>query len=149
VLFCVGALSWLVADTGITTTGIVIRSIISGAGSSALILMSISMLGDTMAYDRSLTGLHREGLLSAIIAVVEKASFAAGVAILGLVLKAADYVPTFGGDLVTQPDSAIRVLYIGYAIVPALMFLANGAFLLFYDLDEARLRNARLASGES
>lgn len=149
VLFCIGALSWLVADPAITTAGIVMRSIISGAGSGALILMSISMLGDTMAYDRSLTGLHREGLLSAIIAVVEKAAFAAGVALLGLVLKAAGYVPTFGGERVTQPDSAIRVLYIGYAIVPALMFLANGVFLLFYDLDEARLRNARLASGES
>jgi GPH family glycoside/pentoside/hexuronide:cation symporter len=35
--------------------------VISGAGSGALILMSVSMLSDTMAYDRALTGQSREG----------------------------------------------------------------------------------------
>jgi glycoside/pentoside/hexuronide:cation symporter, GPH family len=138
-LYCIGALSWLLADASITTTGMVIRSLISGIGSGSLILMSISMLGDTMAYDRKLTGLHREGLLSAIIAVIEKGAFAGGVVIVGLFLKAAGYIPTFGGELVTQPASAVSALYLGFAIIPALMFVANGMFLLFYDLTEDKM----------
>lgn len=46
-LFCATALSWLLADQSISTAGIVVRGIFSGLGSGALILMSISMLGDT------------------------------------------------------------------------------------------------------
>lgn len=141
-LYCVAALSWLLADAQIDNFGLLWRSVISGAGSGALILMAISMLGDTMAFDRGLTGLQREGLLSAIIAVIEKTAFAAGVAVVGLALNAAHYIPTHGGQLVQQPDSAVRALYIGYAVTPALMFLANGLFMLFYDLDEAKLRRA-------
>lgn len=140
--FCIGSLSWLLADASITVPGIWVRGIISGFGSGALILMSISMLGDTMAYDRKLTGLHREGLMSSVIAVVEKASFAFGVAILGLVLKWVGYVPTVGGALVEQPTSAVWGLYALNAVVPALMFLVNGWFLVQYDLDERKFIEA-------
>ena len=136
--FCAGALSWLFADASISLPGIWIRGIIAGLGSGALILMSISMLSDTMAYDRRLTGLHREGLMSSVIAVVEKTVFAIGVALVGFILKWVGYIPTVGGALVAQPESAIRGLYAGYAIIPALMFLANGIFIYFYDLDEKK-----------
>lgn len=141
-LFCLGAATWMVAAPGISTTGILLRGILSGVGSGSLILMSVSMLGDTMAYDRALTGLHREGLLSSIIAVIEKTSFALGVAIVGTLLHMAGYIPTTGGKIVVQPESAVHALYMGYAGIPLLMFLANGAFLYFYDLDERKLRDA-------
>jgi GPH family glycoside/pentoside/hexuronide:cation symporter len=141
VLFCATALSWLLPLGG--TTGILLRGLTSGAGSGALILMSISMLGDTMVYDRALTGMAREGLLSSTVAVVEKASFALGVAVLGLFLRAAHYIPTMGGKLVQQPQSAVLALTMGYAVVPAAMFVVNGLFLWLYDLDEAKLAAAR------
>ena len=141
-LFCLGAASWLLAARGIGTAGLLWRGIVSGVGSGSLILMSVSMLGDTMAYDRALTGLHREGLLSSIIAVIEKTAFALGVAIVGFLLHLAGYVPTFGGKIVAQPESAVRALYLGYAGIPLLMFIANGLFLFFYDLDERKLRDA-------
>jgi len=141
-LFCLGAVTWMLAERGIGTGGILLRGIVSGVGSGSLILMSVSMLGDTMAYDRALTGLHREGLLSSVIAVIEKTAFALGVAIVGYLLHLAGYIPTSGGQIVTQPDSAVRALYWGYAGIPLLMFLANGAFLYFYDLDERKLRDA-------
>ena len=141
-IFCVTAASWLFAENGIGTVGLLVRGIVSGVGSGSLILMSVSMLGDTMAYDRALTGLHREGLLSSIIAVIEKTAFALGVAIVGFLLHLAGYIPTFGGKIVAQPVSAVHALYIGYAVIPILMFVANGAFLYFYDLDERKLRDA-------
>ena len=141
-LYCLGAASWLWVGSTISTTGVLLRGVISGAGSGAIILMSISMLADTMAYDRSLTGLHREGLLSGLIAVVEKTAFALGVAVMGLLLKWAHYVPTVGGQLVEQPASAVQALYIGYAVIPIVMFFCNGFFLYLYDLDEKKLQLA-------
>ena len=136
------ALSWTLAGPGISTLGLWTRGVLSGVGSGAVILLSVSMLGDTMAYDRRLTGHHREGLLSSIIAVIEKTAFALGVAIVGFLLKKAGYVPSFGGQLVEQPASAIHALYIGYAVIPMIMFVFNGLFLFFYDLDEDKLANA-------
>jgi len=145
-LFCGAALSWLLADRGIETTGLLWRGVLSGAGSGALILMSVSMLGDTMAYDRALTGQSREGLLSSTVAVIEKASFALGVALLGIFLRIFHYVPTTGGALVTQPASAVTALKLGYAVIPMAMFTINGMFLWFYDLDEGKLAAARRRS---
>jgi len=142
-VFCATALSWLTAQPGLGNGEIVLRGIFSGLGSGALILMSISMLGDTMVYDRAITGIARESLLSSTAAVLEKASFALGVAVLGLFLRAAHYIPTMGGKLVQQPPSAIFALTMGYAVIPASMFIVNGVFLWLYDLDEAKLALAQ------
>lgn len=142
-LFCTSALSWLLAGPGISDAGLILRGIISGAGSGAIILMSISMLGDTQAYDRLLTGEGREGLLSSTIAVIEKVSFALGVAVLGVFLKMFGYVPTTGGKLVDQPESAMLALTMGYAVIPTVMFAINGFFLWAYDLDEAKMARLR------
>jgi GPH family glycoside/pentoside/hexuronide:cation symporter len=143
ILFCGSALSWLAAGPGITTLGIVVRGAISGAGSGAILLMSVSMLGDTLAYDRLLTGEGREGLLSSTIAVIEKVSFALGVAVLGAFLYALGYVPTTGGKLVAQPESALLALKLGFAVIPTALFAINGLFLWSYGLDETTLAKAR------
>lgn len=142
-LYCGASLSWLAAGRDITTMGLILRGIFGGAGSGAIILMSISMLGDTLAYDRILTGEGREGLLSSTIAVIEKVSFALGVAVLGVFLKMLGYVPTTGGKLVAQPESAMLALKMGYAVIPMCMFLVNGLFLWAYDLDERKLAQAK------
>jgi glycoside/pentoside/hexuronide:cation symporter, GPH family len=141
-LFCASSLSWLVADTSITTSGVVMRAAIAGLGSGALLLMSVSMLADTMAYDRALAKEGREGLLSSTIAVIEKVSFALGVAVLGYFLQQSGYVPTVDGALVEQPESAVFALEMGYAVIPSLLFIINGMFLLFYWLDEEAIRKA-------
>ena len=145
--FCASALSWLLADETITVYGIWARGAISGLGSGALILMSVSMLGDTMAYDRRVSGIHREGLMSSVIAFVEKGSFALGLALAGILLNWVGYVPTTGGELIDQPASAVQGLYLGFAVIPALMFLANGVFLYFYNLDEDKFLTAERAGG--
>lgn len=139
-LFALGALSWLTAEPGITTLGIWLRGIPSGIGAGAMLLMAISMLADTMAYDRRLTGLHREGMLSGIIAVLEKTSFALGAAVIGVMLTAAKYVPTTGGQLVEQPESAVHALYLTFSVIPAVIFGLNMLCIWFYDLDEKKLQ---------
>jgi GPH family glycoside/pentoside/hexuronide:cation symporter len=145
-LFCGTALSWLLADRSTATVGLVLRGITSGAGSGAIILMSISMLGDTLAYDRLISGQAREGLLSSTIAVIEKVAFALGVAVLGIFLRRFHYVPTTGGAIVEQPASAMLALQLGYAVIPMAMFAINGLFLWAYDLDEKKLEGVRSAA---
>ena len=140
------ALSWLAVGHGIDTFGLVWRGVLSGAGGGCLILMSIAMLGDAMAYDRFTTGIAREGLMSSTVAVVEKASAALGAGLLGVFLQAFHYVPTTGGKIVQQPASAVMALTLGYAVIPAAMFLINGIFLYLYDLDAAKLEAARKAA---
>jgi GPH family glycoside/pentoside/hexuronide:cation symporter len=144
-LYCVATLSWLTAGSHVDMMGLAIRGILLGAGSGAIILMSVSMLGDTQAYDRILTGEGREGLLSSTIAVTEKVSFALGVAVLGVFLKMLGYVPTTGGQLTAQPESALLALKLGYAVIPAALFVVNGLFLWAYDLDETKLLAAKKA----
>ncbi len=148
VIFCLTTLSWLLADHSITNVGIIARGIAGGLGSAAIILMAISMLGDTQAYDRLITGEAREGLLASAIAVIEKVAYALGVAVLGVFLEALHYIPTTGGQIVEQPASAILALKLGFAVIPAIMFALNGAFLWAYDLDEDKLAAARLATTE-
>ncbi|MBT0671003.1 MFS transporter [Novosphingobium profundi] len=148
VIFCATTLSWLFADHSITNLGIIVRGIVGGAGSGAIILMAISMLGDTQSYDRVITGEAREGLLASAIAVIEKVSYALGVAVLGIFLEALHYIPTTGGQIVEQPASAVLALKLGFAVIPAVMFAINGLFLWAYDLDEDKLATARLATPE-
>jgi GPH family glycoside/pentoside/hexuronide:cation symporter len=128
------SLSWLAADATITDVGLVGRAIVAGFGSAGMILLSISMLSDTMAYDRDLTGRHREGLLSSVTAVVEKTAFAIGVGAVGLLLKYAQYIPTKNGALVQQPQSAVTSLYVAFAVLPVVLFCFNAAFMWFYPL---------------
>ncbi|WP_051330259.1 MFS transporter [Niveispirillum irakense] len=134
-LMSLAALSWLlVGPGGVSVTGLILRGIGAGIGAGGMILLSISMLADALAHDRHLTGLRREGLLSSIMAVIEKAAFAIGVALVGILLNMAQYVPTRNGALVQQPDSAITALYAGYVLIPTLLFLCNAGFIWFYTL---------------
>jgi len=131
---CLGSVSWLFASRDITMAGIIARGLVSGFGSGGMILLSISMLADTLAYDRELTGLHREGLLSSVAAVIEKTAFALGVAVVGYFLNAAHYIPTRNGQIVQQPDSAVGALYACYAMLPLALFACNAMCIWFYTL---------------
>lgn len=78
--------------------------------------------------------------------MVEKVSFALGVAVLGIFLRWLNYVPTTGGTFIEQPPSAILALKLGFAVIPAAMFAINGVFLWFCDLYEKRMEEARIAA---
>lgn len=130
----IGSLSWLVADDTITVFGIVWRGALAGWGAGGMILLSISMFADTLAHDREVTGLRREGLLSSVIAVVEKTTFALGVAAVGIYLSWANYVPTTGGQIIEQPETAVNALYISFAILPVFFFACNALCISFYKI---------------
>jgi GPH family glycoside/pentoside/hexuronide:cation symporter len=139
-LYIVMALTWLLAAPGIPVWVLAARGCGLGFASGGMLLMGASMLPDTMDYDRRRTGLRREGLFSSFYAIVEKSAFAIGPGLIGLFLAGMGFIPTKGGQVVDQPDSAITALYVSIAIIPALLLSASIILLMFYDLDENRLK---------
>ena len=141
--------SWGIATPGISNPEIWLRGILAGVGSTGMVLMSISMLPDTMEYDRLRSGgLRREGIFSSFYATVEKFGYAIGPAIIGGFLALAGYVPTTGGALVSQPPEVVRALYGGAAGLPALMLVGSALLIWFYDLDEEKLKAVRDATAD-
>jgi GPH family glycoside/pentoside/hexuronide:cation symporter len=105
------------------------------------LLMGQAMLPDTMEYDYRRTGLRREGTFSGLYSVVEKAGFAVGPLVLGVILSIFGYAVTKAGAApAEQTPETIRSLYLGAAVVPALATLLCVPLLRAYSLTEARLK---------
>lgn len=148
-IYLLSVASWLLADATITHAALLARGLVAGGSAGGMILMSMSMLTDTMAYDRYRTDLNREGAYSSIVAIMEKGGFAVGVALIGAYLNFAGYIPTRGGALVDQPPGAIDALYAGVAVIPLVFFLCNLLCIAWYDLDGEKLRAAERGQARS
>jgi GPH family glycoside/pentoside/hexuronide:cation symporter len=131
--------SWLWTGPGLPMTSVWIRGVFAGIGGGGMVLMGVSMLPDAMELDRQRTGLRREGAFSGLYAVVEKAGYAVGPAIIGGYLAFGGYLPTLQGRLVEQPTRAVHALYAGAAAIPALLLLVSLALIVGYDLNERTL----------
>lgn len=114
------------------------RAVLLGVTSGGLILLGVSMLPDTIEYDRLRSGARREGVFTGLWSAVEKGATAIGGLLIGLVLDVMGFVKSTG-ELVAQPESAITGIIIGVAIMPALFMAASLPFLLRYPLSEQRL----------
>lgn len=139
-IYAMVTLSWLLAGPGEPLVNLVVRGAITGISSGGMLLLGISMLPDTMEFDLRRTGLQRAGIFSSVYAIVEKLAFAVGPGLIGVYLAAMHYIPTKHGHLVQQPASAVHALYVGMAIIPAILSLCGIVLLLFYNLDEKTLR---------
>ena len=138
----VASLSWLTVTAGVPVWQIWARAVLFGVGSGGSLLMSTSMLPDTMEYDRLRTGLRREGVFSSFYSVNEKLGFALGAMILGAALSAGGYVATTNGHLVTQSAGAVASLYAVKALAPSAILLLGMGMIWFYRLDQKTLRHA-------
>jgi len=142
IVYVLVTLSWLAAGPGESTMGLAARGAFTGLSSGGMLLMGISMLPDTMEYDSRRTGLQRAGIFASIYAIIEKLAFAVGPGLIGIYLAAMHYVPTTHGRLVAQPQSAVGALYTGMAVIPAILSVVGIGLLLFYDLDEKKLKTS-------
>ncbi len=134
-------LSWGFVDANPEDWEIWWRGALAGVGGAGMTLMSISMLPDTMEYDRIRSGgLRREGVFSSIYAIFEKLGYALGPLIIGAYLSLAGYISTTNGILVEQPSEVVRALYFGVAAIPALLLGISALLIWHYDLDEKTLR---------
>ncbi len=142
-LYGLTALSWLFAHPYEPLWFASARGIANGLSSGGILLLGVSMLPDTMEYDFLKTGLNRAGIFSSIYAIVEKLAFAIGPGIMGVYLAAMNFIPTKRGIIVDQPPSAIQALYIGIAVIPAILSVIAICLMLTYGLDEKKLKTLR------
>jgi GPH family glycoside/pentoside/hexuronide:cation symporter len=130
-------LSWLLATPSEPTIWLLLRSFVIGGTSGGALLMGQSLLPDTMEYDYRRTGMRREGAFSGAYSMVEKAGFAVGPLIIGLLLSNAGYGVKSGAP--AEGATAFAV-YMGVAVIPAVASAL--AMLVFrgYGLTERTLR---------
>lgn len=132
--------SWYFASPGLPMSEVWLRGALNGVAAAGTTLMSISMLPDIMEYDRLRTGMRREGIFSSVYTIVEKLAYAMGAGLIGLMLSLAGFIPTLQGAIVQQPPAAVSALYAGASILPAALIAVSALLMLFYGLDEKRLR---------
>jgi Na+/melibiose symporter-like transporter len=118
------------------------RAAVLGVLSNGTLLCALSLLPDTMEYDRLESGRNREGVMSGVFTTVEKISGALGPFLIGVLLQSMGLIASRGGD-VEQPASALTAIHLGVSIVPALVCFAALPLLLRYDLGPARLKAMR------
>jgi len=111
-----------------------------GIFNGGFILMSFSVLTDTVTYDRIRSGVSREGVLSSVYSAVDKIGNALGSAILLAFLALVGFVESSDGSLPEQSDSVVRWIALTYVLVPALLHASSILILNRYKLSPEDLR---------
>jgi GPH family glycoside/pentoside/hexuronide:cation symporter len=113
-----------------------------GLFNGGFILMSFSVLTDTINYDRIKSGISREGVLSSVYSAVDKVGNALGAAIFLAFLSIIGFVESSDGSLAEQSESVLQWIAIAYVVVPALLHSGSILILNRYKLDSDSLQTA-------
>lgn len=133
-LFACLSSSWLLAGAHEPLPLVLLRGFLSGVFSGGLLLMGQSLLPDAIDQDCRKSGIRREGVYAGAYSFVEKASMAFGPLLIGLILQAFHFKPSLG-KAVAQPAEALTGIYIGVAVVPAILYAVSIIPLLYFRLD--------------
>jgi glycoside/pentoside/hexuronide:cation symporter, GPH family len=98
-------------------------------------MFPLAMLPDVIAADEASSGERRAGVFTGVWTAAETLGLAVGPGLLGLLLAVAGYVSSTGDDVVTQSDTAVLAVRLGFSIVPALLVLGSLPVLARYRLD--------------
>jgi GPH family glycoside/pentoside/hexuronide:cation symporter len=123
---------------------VVVRGALLGPFNAGFILMSYSLLTDTIEYDRRRFGIAREGAFSGIFSALEKLAFAVGPAVAGVILSLTGFAESKGGGGAQTPE-AVRGILVNFGIMPVIFGIAAMILLWFYKLDERTISGARAA----
>jgi GPH family glycoside/pentoside/hexuronide:cation symporter len=114
------------------------RGFVIGMFGAGAHLYGQSMLIDTFAWDYRLSGIRREGVLSASFSFVEKSCMAFGPLIVGVLLSSMGFDKNLSPSA-DQSASAVQAMYLGFVWIPILCQIISIALLKFYNLDEKAL----------
>lgn len=106
-----------------------------GVGYAGAQVFPLAMLPDAAAVDAARTGANRAGVYTGVWTAAETLGLALGPGLYALMLAAGGYVSSTGGD-VTQPDSAIEAVVLGFSLLPAVLTMASLLWLRGYTLDK-------------
>ncbi|HWU03287.1 MAG TPA: MFS transporter [Novosphingobium sp.] len=94
------------------------RAAVIGMVNGGFILLALSMMTDTVDYQRRLTGAANEGVFAGLYSAMEKLAFALGPVIAGLVMSAFGFVSSTQGGA-QQSATAISGIVLLYSFIPA------------------------------
>lgn len=97
---------------------VLVRAAVIGFANGAFIMLALSMMTDTVDYQRRLLGVANEGVFAGLYSAMEKLAFAIGPVIAGAVMSAFGFVSSTGG-VVPQSDHAITGIVLLYSLIPA------------------------------
>lgn len=109
-----------------------------GIGYAGAQVFPMAMLPDVAAEDAARTGQNRIGVFTGVWTAGETLGLALGPGIFALALALGGYVSSAGDD-VSQPDSALTAIAIGFSLLPAALTLLSVLVLRRYRLDRRLL----------
>ena len=115
---------------------ILLRAVVIGSVNGGFILLALSMMTDTVDYQRRMQGVANEGVFAGLFSAMEKLAFALGPVIAGAVMSAFGFVSSTGGAA-AQSESAITGIILLYSVIPAGMQLAALVIFTRYRLPGA------------
>ncbi|MGH1565578.1 MFS transporter [Mumia sp. DW29H23] len=131
----VGALGLLVTATGSATAAYAAAAVV-GIGYAGAQVFPMAMIPDVAADHAARTGENRIGVFTGVWTAGETLGLALGPGLFALVLALGGYVSSSSDESVTQPDSALDAIALGFSVVPAVLIAASLLWLRRYRLDE-------------
>jgi Na+/melibiose symporter-like transporter len=92
---------------------------LAGAGYAGMQSLPMSMLPDVISHDARRHGEGAAGTFGGVWTAGETTGMALGATVLTIVLAASGYIESVGGQVVTQPGSAITGIVLSFSVVPA------------------------------
>ena len=99
---------------------VIVRALVIGFVNGGFIMLALSMMTDTVDYQRRHIGVASEGVFAGLYSAFEKLAFAVGPVIAGVVLSAFGFISSTGVE-VPQSASAINGIVLLYSVIPAAM----------------------------
>ncbi|RYY49261.1 MAG: MFS transporter, partial [Actinomycetales bacterium] len=134
-LLVVGALGLLAARDA-TAVVVYPAAALVGIGYAGAQVFPMAMLPDVAARDARRSGQNRIGVYTGVWTAGETLGLALGPGLFALVLAVGGYISSTGGQDVTQPDSALTAITLGFSLVPAAIIALSLLLLRRYRLDE-------------
>lgn len=112
-----------------------IAAALVGIGYAGAQVFPMAMLPDVAAHDAKKTGQNRIGVFTGVWTAGETLGLAVGPGLFALILAVGGYVSSGSDEAVTQPDSALLAIAVGFSLVPAVLIAMSLLILRHYDLD--------------
>ena len=122
--WCLNLLLWL-AMKGQSEWWLIPLGLQAGAAAGGLLMVTLSMLSNTMAADAAASGVNREGIFSGFWLAAEKLAFALGALIVGVVIGLFGFVESANGAHVTQTHTAVLGIAIVYCGLNGIVYLLS------------------------
>ena len=141
-LYAIGLFSWYFWTPGEPMIAFYARAILIGVVSTGTLFCALSLLPDTMEYDRLTSGISREGTMSGVFTLVEKFASAVGPLIVGVLLQTSGLITSRDPETV-QPEAALNAIHLAASVIPAVITLLCIPVLLKYRLNADMLENLK------